>query len=464
VFPDSRSWPLGARRRSLARHPSRRNRVVAPLPAAPADGWAVVDEAVADLSLLRRSVEGLARPLVPGSPRVICSDADAISVWVQRLVLQLQERDDQIDAVFALSPDGLVMFDALGRVSRVNAAFTRMTGLTADMLHGVEEAVFLFRLNTRCAAPHLLGSLESLRVPLGADPTDRSGRDIVHLQRPAPRTLKLGLYGGMHGQATQVLHLRDITREVQIDQMKSEFLATAAHELRTPMASVFGFTELLITRELTPQRRKDVLERVYRQSGAMVSILNELLDLARIESGRGMDFEFADTDPIALVHVVVHDFVVPAGREVAEVILADALPLQVKADSAKLQQLMRNLLSNAYKYSPDGGPVRITIALDTDTPGGPWVAIGVCDRGIGLSAEQLARVGERFFRVDKSGSLPGTGLGVSIVQQIAELHGGTLEIESRFGEGSTFTLRLPALELMTPSAAAAAEPGFSPAT
>ena len=445
MFPDSRSLPLGARRRSLAQHARRRRRGAASAPAAAAG------DTVADLALLRQSVEGLAHPLLSGGARMVCSDVDAISVWVQRLVLQLLERNDQIDAVFALSPDGLVMFDALGRVSRVNAAFTRMTGLTAEMLHGVEEAVFLFRLNTRCTAPHLLVSLESLRVPLGADPSDRSGRDVVRLLRPAPRTLKLGLYGGMHGQATQVLHLRDITREEQIDQMKSEFLATAAHELRTPMASVFGFTELLVTREMAPQRRQDVLERVYRQSGAMVSILNELLDLARIESGRGMDFEFEDTDLAALVRGVVHDFAVPAGREAIDVGVAGELPLRARVDHRKLQQSMRNLLSNAYKYSPDGGPVRVAVRLDTGTSGGPWVAIAVHDRGIGLSAEQLARVGERFFRVDKSGALPGTGLGVSIVQQIAELHGGSLEIESRLGEGSTFTLRLPA------------EPRFSPA-
>ena len=416
-----------------------------------------VDDAMAELVHLRQSVEALVHPLVPGKRHEASSDAEAIHLWVQRLALQQQERNDQVDAMFAGSPDGLVLFDTQGRVNRVNGAFSRMTGLTDEMLRGVEEAVFLFRLNTRCVAPNLLLSLESVRVPLAADPSERRGRGILTLQRPVPRTLELGLYGGLNGQATQVLHLRDVTREAQIDQMKSEFLATAAHELRTPMASVFGFTELLVTREMSAERRKDVLERVYRQSGAMVSILNELLDLARIESGRGMDFEFEETDLVALVQGVVEDFSVPDGREGVEVIAADTQPMMARVDPCKLAQSMRNLLSNAYKYSPDGGPVRITLTLDGHTQGGPWVAIAVRDRGIGLSAEQLARVGERFFRVDKSGALPGTGLGVSIVQQIAELHGGSLEIESRLGEGSTFTLRMPAL------LSDAAAPGLSQA-
>jgi signal transduction histidine kinase len=416
-----------------------------------------IDDAMAELAHLRLSVEALVHPLVPDKHHVASSDIEAIHLWVQRLVLQQQERNDQVDAMFAGSPDGLVLFDTHGRVNRVNGAFSRMTGLTDEMLRGVEAAVFLFRLNTRCAAPNLLLSLESVRVPLSADPSEQRGRDILTLHRPVPRTLKLGLYGGLNGQATQVLHLRDVTREAQIDQMKSEFLATAAHELRTPMASVFGFTELLVTREMSAERRKDVLERVYRQSGAMVSILNELLDLARIESGRGMDFEFEETDLVSLVRGVVADFSVPAGRDGVEVIAADARPMTATVDPRKLAQSMRNLLSNAYKYSPDGGPVRITLTLDSHTQGGPWVAIAVSDRGIGLSAEQLARVGERFFRVDKSGALPGTGLGVSIVQQIAELHGGSLEIESRLAEGSTFTLRMPAL---SPDAAA---PGLSQA-
>ncbi|RZS58161.1 ATP-binding protein [Sphaerotilus mobilis] len=395
------------------------------------------------IEALRLQIEDIGGPLdlpalLPDQPPV-----DAILTRFEQLTLQASVHRDQFEAVFALSPDGLVLFDEHGRVRRVNAAFCAFTGLPADALQGLEEVVFLYRLNARCAPPSMVHSLEDLREISTAGPADRAGRDVLQLLRPQERTLRLRLYRGFDAAWSQVLQLRDITAEAQVDRLKSEFLAMAAHELRTPMASIYGFVELMLTRELSPAKQRDMLERIHRQSGVMVRILNELLDLARIESGGGLDFAFEPLEIGRWLEHLKHQHAAPPGREAFRLERPQHEPMRVRADAAKLEQALGNLLSNAYKYSPPGSPVRVTVWNDRDTSGGPWVAIAVSDAGIGLSDEEKARVGERFFRADKSGQTPGTGLGISIVQQIVELHGGRLSIHSVLGQGSTFTLRLP---------------------
>lgn len=392
---------------------------------------------------LQRQIEAIVQPLgLPAMPPGLSSE-DAILSRVEQLTLQASVAQDQFEAVFALSPDGLVLFDEDGRVRRVNAAFCAFTGLPAEALQGLEEVVFLYRLNARCAPPSMVHSLEDLREISTAGPADRAGRDVLQLLRPQERTLRLRLYRGFDAAWSQVLQLRDITAEAQVDRLKSEFLAMAAHELRTPMATIYGFVELMLTRELAPHKQRDMLERIHRQSGVMVRILNELLDLARIESGRGLDFAFEVLEVGRWLEHLKHQHAAPPGREAFRLERPQQEAMPVRADAAKLEQALGNLLSNAYKYSAPGSPVRVTAWIDRDASGGPWVAIAVTDQGIGLTDEEKARVGERFFRADKSGQTPGTGLGISIVQQIIELHGGRIAIHSVHGQGSTFTLRLP---------------------
>jgi signal transduction histidine kinase len=221
--------------------------------------------------------------------------------------------------------------------------------------------------------------------------------------------LQVGLRQSQSLAISQVFYLRDVTHETEVDAMKSEFLSTAAHELRTPMASIFGFCELLLHRKMTPERQREMLQVVHRQTQRMVDILNELLDLARIEARRGTDFRLETVDLARLALDVVAEFQPPAGRD-APVIQRLPEGLAVRVDRNKMHQALGNVLSNAYKYSPGGGAV--SLALLADEPGtagedgpsdGPlqW-GIRVQDAGIGMTAEQLARVSERFYRADAS--------------------------------------------------------------
>lgn len=232
--------------------------------------------------------------------------------------------------------------------------------------------------------------------------------------------------------------MTDITQEMQIERMKSDFLSTAAHELRTPMTSIYGFSELLLHNDFDPGTQQELLQNIYSQAGLIRNIVDELLDLSRIESRQALDFDFEPLPLYPLILDAIREFAVPAGRAAAVVQEAPAALAQVLGDRNKLRQAIANILSNAYKYSPDGGDITISWPCSDGRFG-----ISVRDQGIGMHADDMANVTQRFFRADKSGKIPGTGLGMSIVEEIIRLHRGNIEIESNPGLGTTVTLWLP---------------------
>ena len=181
---------------------------------------------------------------------------------------------------------------------------------------------------------------------------------------------------------------------------------------------------------------------IYEQSKLMANILDELLNLARIEARRSKDFNYTQVNLQTLLSDIVKAFKRPTGREAAQLLLP-ASPLCVTADAGKLQQAIVNVLSNAYKYSPAGGPVVIELAVKTEAAQAPRAEILISDQGIGMTPAQLSRVCERFYRADTSGKIPGTGLGMSIVKEIIELHRGDLSIVSTPGQGTRVSLSLP---------------------
>lgn len=361
---------------------------------------------------------------------------------------KLREHSQQMSAIFSLSPDAFVSFDMSGHVSYISPAWSHLTGMSGHGLIGVDEATFSDRLFERCVSGQAVCSLAALRPMDHAEAHEGEavdgGRVVIEMKPPARRMLEVRLSRSEGGTVSQVLHLRDVTHETEVDQMKSAFLSMAAHELRTPMASIYGFTELLLTRELKPEKQKDLLSRIYRQSEAMAAIINELLDLARIEARQGKDFSFKALNLADLVGEVIRDFKQPQDRQAPLTDWPDE-PVMVWVDRQKMQQATLNVLSNAYKYSPNGGDVHVRVVTQ-ELHGKPHVGVQIEDHGLGLSPDQLARVGERFYRADKSGNIPGTGLGVTIVKEIIELMGGQVAISSEQGQGSIFTLWLPRLE------------------
>ncbi len=352
----------------------------------------------------------------------------------------LHLRTERLNAVFDLSPDGFVVFDKRGELSIVNPAFERMTGINAAEFVGQNLQAFEERLMSQCASVERDEPAAKPSVLEGDVALASGARELLHLHSPSRRTLLRRVRHGGHDNET-VMYFRDITHELEVDRMKSEFLSMAAHELRTPMASIFGFTELLLNRKFDEARRQDMLSTIHRQASILINLVNELLDLARIESRRGKDFKRQMHTLQPLIESISHALLIHNDDRKVRLKLP-AAPIRVDVDSDKLSLALTNVLSNAHKYSPQGGSIELDLVW-RDREGKPECGIRVTDHGLGMTPEHLQRVFERFFRADTSGNIPGTGLGMTIVKEIIELHGGQVTLSSQPGVGTTVVLWLP---------------------
>ncbi len=379
--------------------------------------------------------------------------AISLFFFLFRSLAALEEARQQLDAIFTLSPDGFVSFDATHRVKYASPAFCCMTGLSLADLEGIDENAFSLKLNALCSSVAPFPGMDALRLAQEGEPDRRSSaishqpRLLLQLAALGDRVLEVRFQMSDAEAVSQILYFCDVTHETEVDRLKSEFLSTAAHELRTPMASIYGFSELLLMKNYDTSTSRELLTVIHRQADLMSSIINELLDLARIEARQGKDFIFEIVNLESVVDDAVSGFSLPNNRERPVMVLPEER-LEVSADHKKLQQVVSNLISNAYKYSPAGGEVALTYRVDSSGDR-RWFGIEVRDHGIGMSQAQRARVFERFYRADTSGNIPGTGLGMSIVKEIIELHHGRIDIQTALGAGTTVTVWLPEAQEVT---------------
>lgn len=234
----------------------------------------------------------------------------------------------------------------------------------------------------------------------------------------------------------------DITHEKEVDGLKSELISTVSHELRTPMSSIMGFSELLLTRELTPEKSKKYINIIHSESHRLTNLINDFLDIQRMESGKQVfnkqyvAFENTIKEAVKLFenadknHRIIYEFSeknIPA----------------VYCDPDKIIQVISNLLSNAIKYSPKGGDVIVKVELE-----GHMLKVGVKDFGLGIPDEVKEKLFTKFFRVDNDDrrEIGGTGLGLAICREIVLSHGGQIWVESVHGTGSTFYFTLPLIK------------------
>lgn len=356
----------------------------------------------------------------------------------ERSRMALAERNARLNAVFDLSPDGFVVFDREGELVYSNAAFREMTGWRAETTAQMTISEFDAAFGPMCdpALPYR---------PVAQSLTEFSGivatPEVIRLVQPSHRALARLVRHNVDGRGESILYLRDVTQETEVDRMKTEFLSTAAHELRTPMVSIFGFTELLLNRPVPDGKKRDLLETIHRQSSILINMVNELLDLARIEARAGKDMKRHLLQIGPLIEQTVEAIMVAGDHRKVLVDMAHG-QVELSVDREKTIQALTNVLSNAYKYSPSGGEIRLT-TVNGRLRELPALGIRVQDHGIGMTAAQQARVFERFYRADPSGNIPGTGLGMSLVKEIVELQGGQVEIQSEFGKGTAVTLWFP---------------------
>jgi len=332
---------------------------------------------------------------------------------------RLTERNEELSTILSLSPDGLVSFDAGGLVTETNPAFLALTGWARDELIGRTWTGFWARL----------GELGSAGEP------EAGVASILRLHRPRPAVLECRVVGAPAG--ARVAYFRDITRADELDRTKSQFLATAAHELRTPIAVITGYTEFLQASDPPAAERGEILATMRRHGDQITGIVTELLDLVRIEARAGRDFTMIRQALAPAVRRFVETFRIGEDARVPQ-LSGDIGDAEVFLDADKFCQALGNVLANACKYSPAGTPVSVRLV-----EGDAQVGVEVRDRGEGMDEETLKRVFDRFYRAGSTARVAGTGLGMSIVKEILDIHGGHIEITSVPHEGTTVTLWLP---------------------
>lgn len=350
---------------------------------------------------------------------------------------QLIRLTSELQAILNLSPDGFVAFDEAGYLKYANPAFLKMCGCTSTDLAGMQEQEFDNMLISMCDSKQPYTRIAAM---------DENQSDILSRSQPHPivaRRFMRRLHDEQGNNLGRVVYFQDITQESELDRMKTEFLSTAAHELRTPMASIHGFSELLLKREFDADTRRDMVQTIHRQSSKLVRLVNELLDLARIEARAGKDFHILAQSLLPVIDNTLRHFMMPDDPRKVSLQLSGTLP-DAAVDADKLEQALLNLLSNAYKYSPNGGAIELQ-TLTRRREGKTEIGIAVRDHGIGMTSEQAERIFERFYRANDSSAIPGAGLGMSLVKDIMDTLQGTVEIDSALNCGTTVTLWLPAV-------------------
>jgi signal transduction histidine kinase len=233
----------------------------------------------------------------------------------------------------------------------------------------------------------------------------------------------------------EVANLGDFIRK--LEKAKSEFVSMVSHELRTPLTSIHGFSEILTTKEMEPEKKQEFYRIILNESERLSRLISNLLSLSKIEAGIELNREMIDIGDLVeedmeffQSQTVLHELKYLGNRQ---------LP-QVYGDQDRLHQVIKNLLSNAIKYSPQGGPVEVETGVE-----GKYVTISVSDYGIGIPADELTHIFERFRRVERkeASGITGTGLGLAIVKHLVELHAGKINVRSEPGQGSTFTIFIP---------------------
>ena len=238
--------------------------------------------------------------------------------------------------------------------------------------------------------------------------------------------------------AAWVVSLRDVTQVREVARLKSEFISTAAHELRTPLATISGFTELLLEEDFRAETRQEYLGYIIDKADALSKIIDDLLDLSRIESGRGLSLNYSNWNLASTLEKIISRYSVEHPDYDFIATIQEDLGM-VHADHGKIIQAIDNLLSNAIKYSPKQSKIWLEADAEDDL-----FTLTVRDQGIGMTEEQAAKCFEKFYRVDASNTaIGGLGLGLSIVRHVIESHHGEIRIGSREGHGTSVTFTIP---------------------
>jgi PAS domain S-box-containing protein len=373
------------------------------------------------------------------------------------LRLEAEIERDRLSAAIQSSNDAIVMFDLDRRLTLVNRAWSALFGLNDRDLLGQTDRTILEQIKNCFDQPYR--ALDVLNQLFESPQNEASGEILI--RNPEQHTLiwySVPVRTSAGSSLGRLFIFRDATRERKADQIKSEFVSTVSHELRTPLTSIKGFTDLILEGDagpVTPEVR-ELLEIVQSSADQLVSITNDILETSRIEAGR-VTINPQPLNLVEAVHLIAGAIrpLLAVKQQTLAIDLTPVLPL-VSVDRDRLAQIITNLLSNAHKYTPAQGHIRIYAytALDREArrlaaaeSDAAWLVVCVADDGIGIAPHDQEQLFTRFYRVNNpvAQRAGGTGLGLSITRSLVELHGGQIWLESEPNSGSIFSFSLPAV-------------------
>lgn len=386
---------------------------------------------------LQRLTEGIANgELDHRLPAHGDAELGGLAASIQRLAEQLREKlgeataeKERLRAVLDGMREGVLVIDPAGEIVLANDRIQDFFGLERSL----EGGTVLERIRNADLA-ELLGTASR-----GSEPIARA----IAVSHPTPRTFRVHAVrfpAGAEQPVGTVAVIHDITDLTRLETMRRDFVANASHELRTPLAAIRGFAETLLkSPELPDHERKDYLEVIDRNAKRLANLVADLLALSRIESGKNA-IACAAVDVGTLTESLLRENQArfrDRGLEVSYHVEGEPA---ARADPSAVEQVLTNLLDNAIQYTERGGTIRVSIDGSRDE-----LRVTVRDTGIGIPEADLARIFERFYRVDqaRSRALGGTGLGLAIVKHLLQKMHGEISVESRLGEGSRFTFTLP---------------------
>ncbi len=337
----------------------------------------------------------------------------------------------RIQAILNSMSDGVIAVDSWGRVALINTVVENIFRITMEASRGKS----ILRVMRNCELEKLLHqSLE----------TGKSIKKQIQIMIPEPRIYNvhvIPLQKAGEDRGGVVALLRNITEKKMLEEMRSEFVANVSHELRTPLTSIRGFAETLLDgANEEPEVARQFLEIIYHETKRLSRLIDELLNLSRIEDPKFV-LNRQHVDMANLIKRTAAMFKHRAKEKniAIKIEIADNLPV-VQGDPDMLRQVLINLMDNAFNYTQPGGQIRASAVFEHGE-----LKVDVQDNGMGISPENLSRLFERFYRVDKARSreLGGTGLGLAIVKHIVDVHHGKVQVESKIGRGSTFSFSLP---------------------
>jgi signal transduction histidine kinase len=265
---------------------------------------------------------------------------------------------------------------------------------------------------------------------------------IFELDNTTKKTIKRSFIPVNQPDLLGIFYFADITLEYKVEKMKSEFISTAAHELRTPMAIIYGYAELIKTRKLSQDKLSDMINGIWKNTRHVVEMLDDLLDLAIIEQ-RSANVMVFKTQPIKpFLENIVDHYQYPTNQNPVQLLTVGDLGMY-RFDKTKLERAIINCLNNAYKFSSHDAYVELRAEINNQVGQQQMLFISIVDHGIGIKADELPRIFERFYRGDQSGNIAGNGLGLPLVKEIVEAHGGWVEVQSEWLAGTCIKFCLP---------------------